>query len=306
MDRFEAMKAFVQVVDSGGISAAADRLDIAKSAISRRLAELEQRLGVQLLKRSTRSISLTEQGSQYYQRCVRILAEVEESEQAVSSDSGALHGNIRLAAPLSFGIQHLSPLLDEFLHEHPALTLDIDLNDSQVNLLEAGFDLGIRIGRLEDSTLVARRICPMRAILCASPGYIEKYGEPRTPEELRQHTGLNYSNVADNVQWGFTRPDGTRVVARIPCRMRANNGQVLLQAAIDGLGVLASPSFIAYDAIQQQLVKPLMCEYQLDSFNVYAIYPAQRFLPHKIRVLIDFLRERLGDNPYWDIFTPLK
>lgn len=300
MDRFEQMQTFIRVVDAGSLSAAAERLNIAKSAVSRRLAELESRLGVQLLNRTTRRINLTDSGRQFYGRCLRILADLEESEQQISSEHTELRGSIRIAAPLSFGILHLAPVLDDFLREHNELTLDLDLNDSLVNLMDEGVDLGIRIGRLHDSSLVARRLAPAKRVLCASPEYLQAQGEPQHPEELSHHQGLSYSNISESQQWLFKQPDGEPLSVRVPHRIRANNGDVLLQAAIDGLGVLATTTFIACRAIEQGQLKPILCDYQLPPANVYAIYPAQRHLPGRVRGLIDYLVSRFGDQPYWD------
>lgn len=300
MDRFEEMHTFVRVVEAGSLSAAADRLDIAKSAVSRRLAELEARLGVQLLNRTTRRINLTDSGRQFYQRCQRILADLDETEQQVSSEHAELRGTIRIAAPLSFGITHLAPVLDDFLTEHGEVSLDLDLNDRLVNLMDEAVDLAIRIGRLEDSSLVARRLAPARLVVCASPGYLRQHGEPRHPNELVHHQGLTYSYISEGQLWQFIQPDGSPLSVRVPYRMRANNGDVLLRAAIDGLGILATTTFIAYDAINQGLLKPILCDYTLKEANVYAIYPAQRHLPRRVRLLIDYLVSRFGDTPYWD------
>ena len=300
MDRFEEMQTFVRVVEAGTLSAAADRMDIAKSAVSRRLADLEARLGVQLLNRTTRRINLTDSGRQFYLRCQQLLADLHESEQQVSHEHAELSGTIKIAAPLSFGIQHLSPVLDDFLKDHPELNLDLNLNDHMVNLMDEGVDLGIRIGNLNDSSLIARRLAPSKLILCASPEYLELYGEPQHPEDLKLHKGLSYSNISENQLWKFSQPDGTELSVRVPNRMRANNGDVLLQASIDGLGILASTTFIDYKAIRSGLLKPILCDYRIKEVSVYAIYPAQRHLPARVRVLIDYLVERFGDSPYWE------
>jgi len=300
MDRFEQMQTFIRVVDSGSLSAAALRMDIAKSAVSRRLADLESRLGVQLLNRTTRRINLTDSGRQFYQRCQSILAELEDSEQQVSDVHKELSGTIRIAAPLSFGIQHLSPVLDNFLKQHPELNLDLNLNDHMTNLMDEGVDLGIRIGNLQDSSLIARRLAPSRLILCASPEYLQRFGEPQHPDDLKQHMGLAYSNISESQLWKFIQPDGNTISVHVRSRMRANNGDVLLQAAIDGLGVLASTTFIAYKAINSGKLKPILCDYRIKEVAVYAIYPAQRHLPVRVRTLIDYLTQHFGDNPYWE------
>ena len=302
MDRFEEMQTFVRVVETGSLSNAAERMNIVKSAVSRRLSDLESRLGVQLLNRTTRRLHLTDSGKQFYQRCLRILADLDETEQTISSEHANLRGTIRIAAPLSFGLLHLSPVLDDFLKEHKEVNLDLDLNDRVINLMDEGFDLGIRIGQLEESSLKAKRLAPSKRILCASPEYLTQYGEPQCPEDLKDHLGLSYSNVPEGQLWQFRQSDDSSISVRVPHRMRANNGDVLLKAAIDGLGILATTTFICYQAIEQQLLKPILCDYKLHEAGIYAIYPAQRHLPGRVRVLIDFLAKRFGDKPYWDDF----
>jgi len=295
MDRFEAMQTFVRVVKAGSLSAAAEQLNIAKSAVSRRLSELEARLGVQLLTRTTRRLNLTESGRQYFQRCQTILSDVEETEQAVTHGDIALSGMLRIAAPLSFGITHLSPLLNAFLQRHPELKLDLDLNDRTLNVMEENLDLAIRIGRLADSSLIARKLATVQIIVCASPAYLARYGEPKHPHELEQHWGLSYS-YAESQHWRFVNPDKTETAVRMNYRMRANNGDVLLKAAIDGLGILRNPGFIGAEAIKQGQLIPILIDYTVPESAIYAIYPKQRYLPQRIRVLIDYLAERFKDK----------
>ncbi len=288
MDRFEEMHTFIRVVKAGSLSAAAERLNIARSAVSRRLADLETRLGVQLLTRTTRRLNLTESGRQYYERCQTILADMEEAELAISSGDIALSGTVRIAAPLSFGLTHLSPLLNAFLQQHPEVKLELDLNDRTLNFMEEDVDLAIRIGHLPDSSLVARRLASAQLLLVASPAYLARYGEPQHPQDLERHTGLGYS-YADSPYWHFVNDDGSDLAIRINDRMRANNGDVLLKAAIDGLGIVMTPSFIGNEAIRQGKLVPILTNYALPVRDIYAIYPQQRYLPQRIRVLIDFL-----------------
>jgi DNA-binding transcriptional LysR family regulator len=294
------MRTFVRVVEAGSLSAAAEYLSIAKSAVSRRLAELESRLGVQLLNRTTRRINLTDSGSIFYQRCQRILADLNETEHFVANEHTNLRGIIRIAAPLTFGVQHLSPLLNEFLKAHPELSLDLDLNDRTVNLMDEGVDLGIRIGKLQDSTMMARKLASAKMLICASPEYLERYGEPQTPEDLKNHMGLSYSNLSEGQLWQFTSKDGKAYSVHVPFRMRANNGEVLLKAALDGLGVVATVSFIGYRELQQGRLRQILRDYKTERVGIYAVYPSQRHLPGRVRLLIDFLAERFGDEPYWD------
>ncbi len=186
MDRLEEMRTFVGVVEAGSITGAAERLGIAKSAVSRRLADLEERLSVQLFRRTTRRLDLTDTGRSFYERCLRILADVEEAELAVSQEHGDLRGRLRVAVPLSFGLNHLGPAIDAFLRTHPGIEFDLDLNDRQVDLLAEGFDLAVRIADLEDSTLIARRLAPVRHVVCASPAYLAEHGTPRQSRRARR------------------------------------------------------------------------------------------------------------------------
>ena len=300
MDRFEALRTFVTVVESGQISAAAERLGCAKSVVSRRISELESRLGAQLLRRTTRSLSTTDAGRDFHGRAVRLLAELEEAEQSVSSGQTSLSGRLRLAAPLSFGLLHLVPALNVFLAEHPDLVLDLDLNDRRTDLIDEGVDLALRIGRLDDSSLVARKIAPIRILLGASPGYLVRHGTPETPEELAGHRGLIYGNMENPNLWRFTDADGARRTVRVPIRLQANNGDVLLEAAAAGLGICMTPTFLAYRAVIEGRVVPVLSGFQLEEAAAYLLYPSRRFVPQRVKALIDFLLDRFGQRPYWD------
>ena len=300
MDRLELMQTFVRVVEAGSFSAAAERMIVAKSVVSRRIQELEAHLGVRLLNRTTRRLSLTEGGRHYYERAQRIIADVDEAEQAISSEQTELKGEVRIAIPLSFGLLHLMPLLNRFSSEHPGLVLDIDLNDRRVDLVEEGIDLAIRIGQLADSTLVARRLAPIRFLLCASPTYLEEHGEPRTPEDLIGHQGLIYSQIPEGHHWNFLDRGEKGRPIKVPTRMRANNGDALLEAAIHGVGISMMPTFLASGALQQGLLKRVLSDYPLQTEALYAIYPSQRYLPRRIRTLVDLLVESFGETPYWD------
>lgn len=300
MDRFDSLHTFVAVVEAGSFSAAAARLDRAKSAVSRQVAALESHLGVQLLNRTTRRLSLTEAGREFHERAQRILADLEEAELSVAAEQTALRGRLRLAAPLSFGVLHLAPALAEFLTRHPELVLDLDLDDRRINLVEEGFDLALRIGELVDSSLVARSLAPIRMQLCASPAYLRRHGTPRTPQDLAFHAGLVYGNVPEAQQWRFRDVAGKVHSVKVPARLRANNGDVLLRAALDGLGVVVSPTFIAHRALAAGQLVPLLPDYQAPGTSAYAVYPSRRHLPQRVRALIDFLAQRFGTTPYWD------
>lgn len=299
MSVFEEMNAFVKVVDAGSITGAADRLDTAKSAISRRLSELETRLGVQLLKRSTRRMSLTETGKSYYEQCVRILADVEETESAVTTENAALKGKLRITAPLSFGVLHLSSAVADFMEEHPELTLDVQLSDNQINLIDEGYDLAIRIADLNDSTLIARRLTPIKIIACASPDYLKQHGTPQTPEEIIDHAFLHYGNRSDTV-YPYRDKQGNTGRVRLNRVLSVNNGSFLRNIAMANRGIMIEPVFIAYSAIERGELVPILQDYEWDSPNAYAVYPPTRHLSHRVRIFIDFLVQRFGDKPYWD------
>ncbi|HEY0721449.1 MAG TPA: LysR family transcriptional regulator [Gammaproteobacteria bacterium] len=298
--RLDALEAFVTVVEAGSFSNAAERLGIARSMVSRRIAELEAHLGAQLLQRTTRRLSLTEAGRDFYERASRILIDLAEAEQSVASGQAALRGRLRLAAPLSFGVLHLAAALDEFALHHPELQLDIELDDRTINLVEEGFDLAIRIGHLPDSTLVARPLAPIRFAVCASAAYLRQHGEPSHPDELSAHEGLVYGNMPEHLQWKFSGSDGSEVIARPRSRLRANNGDLLLRAAIDALGIIVAPTFISHQAIASGALIPILRDWQPQAATLYAVYASRRHLPARVRLLIDHLAQNFGDPPYWD------
>lgn len=295
------MTTFVAVVETGSFSAAALRLSQAKSATSRLVSALEEHLGAQLLNRTTRRLSITEAGRDFYEQAVRILSDLQEAEASLASDQNALRGRLRMAAPLSFGLLHLAPALEEFMLLHPELVLDLDLDDRRINLIEEGFDLGLRIGALEDSSLVAKPLAPIRMCLCASPDYLHRHGTPRTPADLGFHAGLVYGNVPEAQQWRLLDAAGKGYSVKVPVRLRANNGDLLLQAAIAGLGLVATPSFLAWRALASGQLVQLLPNYQLPASQAFAIYPSRRRLAERVRVLIDFLAARFGKTPYWDV-----
>lgn len=300
MDRFADMQMFVKVVESASISAAAERLEVAKSAVSRRLAELEARLGVQLLQRTTRRLNLTDSGRSFYERCLRILADLEEAEIAVSQAHGALSGKLRVALPLSFGLLHLVPVINAFAAAHPELEFDLDFNDRQVDLMQEGFDLAVRVAHLSDSSLIARRIAVVRHMVCASPGYLEQRGTPSTPDDLLTHACLGYSNLANPGLWAYTDAQDKRARIQVPITLKANNGDFLQRAAIAGQGIIMQPTFYVSEAICSGDLVPILCNYRWPEVNAYAMYPPTRHLSTRVRALVDFLVEKFSGEPYWD------
>ncbi len=300
MDRFADLKAFVAVVESATFSAAGERLGIAKSVVSRRVSQLERRLGSRLMNRTTRRLALTDAGRNFYQRAVHILADLDDAEQSVAAETTELRGSLKLAAPLSFGLRHLSSAIADFLIEHPAIELNLDLNDRNVNLVEDGFDMAVRIGDLPDSTLIARRLGLSRHVTCASPAYLRAHGTPAHPDDLRHHVGLQYSNLGYQQQWRYQTARGKVIHAQPRIRIRSNNGEALAAAAVAGLGITSGPTFILGGYIEDNSLLPLLSDYQRPPVGIHALYPPGRLMPRRIQAFSEFLAQRFSDTPYWD------
>jgi len=300
MLKTEELQAFVQIVDARTITAAAERLGLAKSAVSRRLSELEDDLGVELFHRTTRKLTLTDSGRGFYQRSIRILADLNEAQDAVSQAHHELNGQLRIAAPFSFGMLHLGPAIIEFQQRHPKIKFDIDFNDRQIDLIQEGFDLGIRIADLKDSSLIARKLASVSTVVCASPDYLKTHGTPTTPEDLAEHPCITYSYLDYPNQWTFVDLQGQIQTITVPKLMQVNNGDFMRRAAIADLGVLRQPTFIAYESIAKGELIPILEDYTIPSINAYAIYPPTRHLSQRVRTFIDFLVERFEGVPYWE------
>ena len=300
MNRLENMETFVRIVENGGISAAADNLSVAKSVVSRRLRELENHLGVELFHRTTRKMNLTDTGQTYYQDCLRIIDQVQESEQVASRSHDLLQGNIRVALPYTFGTMHIGPAVNDFLRANPQIRFDLDFNDRVVDVMQERFDLAIRIATLSDSSLVARRIADVAFTLCASPHYLERTGTPEKPEDLPKHQCLPYSLTPDPERWRFRHPDGRETDVWVDAYLKASSGEYLLKASVDGHGIILLPTFIAYEQIERGTLVPLLRDYALPSLNAYAIYPQTRHLSQRVRSFVDFLVKRFEGVPYWD------
>jgi DNA-binding transcriptional LysR family regulator len=300
MGQLEDMQAFVRVVEAGGISHAADQLGVAKSAVSRRLSTLEARLGTTLLKRTTRRSSLTDAGQHYYERSLRVIDEVAELNAITTGNDDALAGTLRLAAPLSFGLSHLTPAIDIFARKHQDLTVHINFSDRQVDLVQEGVDLAFRIADLKDSTLKARRITPIRLRLCASPNYLKQQGSPRTLEDLKKHRLLSYDSSGSILPWKLVDAEGREHIIHPQAKIIANNGEFLRDMGIADHGIFISPTFISWEALAKGDLVQVLPDYRIPSINAYAVYPQTRYLPQRARLLIDFLVSRFGDNPYWD------
>ncbi|MBT4839057.1 MAG: LysR family transcriptional regulator [Methylococcales bacterium] len=301
MDRFENMENFIRIVEVGSISGAADRLNVAKSAVSRRLKELEGHLGVELFHRTTRRMNLTDTGRSFYRQCVQIREDVLEAELATSQAHGTLKGSLKIALPSSFGLTHIGPTINEFLQKHPKIEFDLDFNDREVDLMQEGFDLAIRIANLPDSSLIARRLAPIRTIMCASPAYLEKMGQPHTPDELSEHQCLVYSLLHDYEYWYLTDIQGKEIKTKIYPYLKASTGEFIRDAAVAGQGIILAPLFIVYKEIERRALIPVLKDYMSVQINAYAIYPQTRHLSQRVRAFVDFLVKRFEGTPYWDL-----
>ena len=301
MDRFENMGAFIRVVEAGSISGAADRLGVAKSAVSRRLKELEEHLGVELFHRTTRQMNLTDTGRAFYHQAVRILDDVLEAELATSQAHGTLKGSLKIALPSSFGLMHIGPVINDFLKEHPQVEFDLDFNDREVDLIQEGFDLAIRIANLPDSSLIARRFAPVKTVMCASPDYLEQMGIPQSPDELIEHQCLVYSLLRDFEYWHLSDAKGNEVKTKIRPYLKASTGEFIRDAAVAGLGIVLIPTFIAYKEIERGTLVPVLNDYKPPQINAYAIYPQTRHLSQRVRTFVDLLVKRFEGTPYWDL-----
>jgi len=299
MEEFGALPVFVAVVECGGFSAAARKLGVSKSAISKRITLLEERLGVRLLYRTTRKLSLTEAGELYYANAVKALAYASEAEDAVTQRQSIPQGRLRINVPMSFGRLHIAPLIPQFLLRYPGINIEMVMDDRVVGLVESGFDIAIRGGDLPDSSLIARKLAPLRLVICASPEYIEQHGLPQTPADLAAHNCLLFSYSAR--EWEFTGRAGTERI-RVSGNYQANNSEALRQSLLEGVGITRIPTFVVGPDIQAGRLKVLLDQYQMPVKALYALFPKRQHLPEKVRVFIDFVVERLGDEvPYWDV-----
>ncbi|MFL7011650.1 LysR family transcriptional regulator [Enterovibrio norvegicus] len=300
MDKFTNMETFVHVVEFGSISGAAEHMEIAKSAVSRRLKELETYLNVQLFHRTTRSMQPTDTGKAYYAFCLRILEDLREAEHATAQAHCVLKGPLKVAMPSTFGVMHMSAAINDFLVEHPHIEFELDFNDRQVDLIQEGYDLAIRIADLPDSTLLARRFAPVKHVICASPSYLEKHGTPTCLDQLSEHQCLTYSLSKDSHHWRVKTTDGVQKKVKINTILKASSGEYLLSAAVSGLGIAHLPTFVVSDAIKRGELVPILDGCGFNELNAYAVYPQTRHLSRRVRIFIDFLVQRFEGTPYWD------
>lgn len=298
-DSLYEMSVFEKVVAAGSLSAAARDLGVSTAVVSRRLAALEARLGVRLVNRTTRRLALTDEGASYHEACARILAEIEDADSAAAAQRVEPQGLLKVALPASFGHKHIAPLVPPFAARYPKIELAFSLSDRTVNVIAEGYDLAIRIGELEDSSLAARKLAPNRRVVCASPQYLREHAAPRVPEDLRQHNCLTTTDLQMN--WEYKGPDGKRGMVRVSGHYACDNWEVLREWAMAGLGVALKSTWDVRRQLGEGLLVPLMPEYDFGTdVAIYAVYPHRRYLPAKTRVFIDYLAESFGPEPYWD------
>jgi len=298
-DSLYEMSVFEKVVAAGSLSAAARDLGVSTAVVSRRLAALEARLGVRLVNRTTRRLALTDEGASYHEACARILAEIEDADSAAAAQRVEPQGLLKVALPASFGHKHIAPLVPPFAARYPKIELAFSLSDRTVNVIAEGYDLAIRIGELEDSSLAARKLAPNRRVVCASPQYLREHPAPRVPEDLRQHNCLTTTDLQMN--WEYKGPDGKRGMVRVSGHYACDNWEVLREWAMAGLGVALKSTWDVRRQLGDGLLVPLLPEYDFGTdVAIYAIYPHRRYLPAKTRVFIDYLAESFGPEPYWD------
>ena len=293
MSRLEYMHNFVTVVDAGSITAAADKLELTVAAVSKRLKLLETDLGTRLLTRNTRQLALTEAGQYYYQHCREILDEVARVDQQLLAMQGKLSGTLRINMPMTYGKERLAKLLIRFLQQHPDIHLIAHLDDAYTDAASGEYDVVIRIGSLDDSRLIARRLEQVYLQPVAAPAYLAQYGTPQTPESLSHHNCLTYTNVSLREGWLFYDQSGAERRVQVRGQFCANNGEVLRDAAIAGLGIVCLPDFEVKTALLNGTLVPILPDYTAQTATVYAVYPSRQFLPEKTRAMIDFLIHEL-------------
>jgi len=300
MSEFAAIPVFVAVVENGGFSAASRTLGVSKSAVSKRITQLENHLGVLLLHRTTRKLSLTEAGERYYEHAAQALSAAWKAEDAVTELQGEPQGKLKISSPMSFGRLHVAPLIPKFMQRYPKLQIDLVMDDRNIDLVAGGIDVAIRSGDMPDSTLIARKLTPLRQVLCASPTYIERYGMPVAPSELRERNCILFSYSGDANEWTLKNGDKSEAVL-VSGSYRVNNSEALLEALREGVGIGRLPTFVAGPDLKVGNLVRILESYHMPDHTFYAVFPERQYLPAKVRAFLDFAIEYFGgDQPYWD------
>ena len=293
LDKLASLRAFVNVVELGSFAEAGRKLRLSRSAISKYVGELERDLGVQLLNRTTRQASPTETGQAYYERALGVLADLDAADQAATQLQSTPRGLLRVNAPMSFGTIKLGPVIADFMERYPDMQIQLVLTDEQVDPVQEGLDVTLRIAELEPSSLIARKLADIDRVVCASPGYFKKHGKPKTPADLRQHECLTYGFLSTGNQWKFAGPDGADQWIAPKWSLCVNNAEVLRDAAVKGRGVTVLPVFLAENELKSGALVTVLDTFKPPQLSLYAIYPATRHLSVKVRLFIDFLVERM-------------
>jgi DNA-binding transcriptional LysR family regulator len=294
MDRFLAITAFVKVVETGSFARAAERLDVSVSSVSRHVSELEAHLDARLLNRTTRRLSLTESGRVFHERCVQLLADLEEAEESAGAATIVPRGTLRLTASITFGVRHLVPAIADFIERFPAMRFDVELSDRAVDIVDEGFDIAVRIGAIGSQNLVGRRIGTTRLVCCAAPSYLARNGEPRTPEDLAAHACLTYEYSSTRNVWPFLDRDERERSVRIAGPIHANNGRFLTALAVAGVGIAHEPDFIVGPDVIAGSLTPILRAFAPAPASIYVVYPSRRHLSAKVRAFTDFLAARFN------------
>jgi DNA-binding transcriptional LysR family regulator len=299
MQPVNEMVAFARVVEARSFSAAAARLGTSKSSVSAQVRRLEARMGVRLLNRTTRRLSLTDAGAACYRHCARLLAEAEAAEQAASAFHAEPRGTLRIAAPDVFGWMHVAPALSAFAARYPGVTLDLVLSAEHVDLIDGQFDLAVRIGALPDSSYVTRRLAFSRLVICAAPGYLARRAAPADPGDLAQHSCLRFAPLGWGTEWRLRGPRGPVRVA-VAGSFVTNSGEALREVAVGGLGLAVMPTWLIGDALRRGTLVPVMARWAPPPVPIQAVYPSNRLTASKVRLFVDLLIERFGPDPYWE------
>lgn len=296
MDRLTEMEAFATVVDQGGFTDAARKLGISKSAVSKHVSSLESRLGARLLNRTTRRVIPTEIGLAYYDRAQKVLNDAGEADAMVSAMQAAPSGLLRISVATDFGVNHVSPVLGQFLQKYPDITVNMVLNNRYVELISEGFDLAVRIGELDDSSLRARKLTETTKRLVGAPSYFAAYGRPQRIDDLNEHKLLHFTNQSNGNVWKLTAPSGEKRQVRSAGWLTVNDGQSLLNAAVAGLGIAYLPSFLYHEKMAEGQIEDAIPDLPVERLGVYAVYPPGRYIQPKVRAMIDFLAEAFKDR----------
>ena len=300
MDRLECDRMFLAVMETGSFTGAAEKLGTSSGQASKLLSRLEGELGVRLLNRTTRSVSPTEAGSAYHDRLKPLVEELEALDLDIRNISQSPRGRLRLTAPLTFGTLEMAPALNEFAVRYPDIELDVSFTDRVVNVVDEGFDLAIRVGRPVDSSLIIRRLCAVRIVVVAAPGYLDRHGSPEVPSDLAHHACIIDTNFREPNRWPFRTRDGDVEMVNVSGRIRYSNGEACLQAAALELGLACVPAFVAADALRSGRVTQLLSSFEMEPYDVHVLYPHSRHLATKVRLLVDFLVERYRQTPHWE------